>query len=266
MRFDVPHAAVHSRLDEVAGVGDDERVKLFGVAVDALTMAQTVDRCRALVRRGGVHQHVVLNAAKVVDMASDQRLLDIVRSCAVVNADGASIVWASRVLGRRLPERVAGIDLFVALVAAAEQDGSSVFFLGARSPVVTRVADVMRERHPRLLIAGYADGYWQNDKEIVDLVRRARPDYLFLAVPSPRKEYWLSEHLQKLDVPLVMGVGGSFDVIAGVTSRAPRWMQNVGMEWLWRLAQEPRRMWRRYLVGNAKFMRLTLAEWHAGRR
>jgi len=116
------------------------------------------------------------------------------------------------------------------------------------------------------LIAGYADGYWQNDKEIVDLVRRARPDYLFLAVPSPRKEYWLSEHLQKLDVPLVMGVGGSFDVIAGVTSRAPRWMQNVGMEWLWRLAQEPRRMWRRYLVGNAKFMRLTLAEWHAGRR
>jgi N-acetylglucosaminyldiphosphoundecaprenol N-acetyl-beta-D-mannosaminyltransferase len=264
VRTDVTELTVQPPEEHLRTVPSD-RVELFGVPVDALTMTETVARCRVLARDGGPHQHVVLNAAKVVELSTNDRLRDIVRSCSVVNADGASVVWASRVLDQPVPERVAGIDLFGALVAAAEADGSSIFLLGAQARVVERVAEILRSRHPELRIAGTADGFWTSDDEIVATIRAARPDYLFLAIPSPRKEYWLSEHLDDLGVPFVMGVGGSFDVVAGVTTRAPGWMQRVGLEWFWRFAQEPRRMWKRYLVGNAKFIGLTLAEWRRRR-
>src|SRR4051794_17010530 len=242
------------------------RVELFGVPVDALTLDQTVARCRQLVAEGGVHQHVVLNAAKVVELTHNEELRDVIASCDVINADGASVVWAGKVLRHPLPERVAGIDLFEALVAAASEDGRSVYFLGARPEVVAEVVEVMRDRHPALEVAGYRDGYWRDDAEVVAEVRAAAPDYLFLAIPSPRKEFWLHRWLDQLGVPLVMGVGGSFDVVTGTTTRAPMWMQRAGLEWAWRLGQEPRRMWKRYLVGNSKFVWLTAREAVKGRR
>jgi N-acetylglucosaminyldiphosphoundecaprenol N-acetyl-beta-D-mannosaminyltransferase len=161
---------------------------------------------------------------------------------------------------------VAGIDLFERLVETAARDGRSVYFLGAQPEVVARVAEVFRERHPALDVAGFRDGYWgDDDLGVVAEVQDARPDYLFLAVPSPRKEFWLSEHLSSLGVPFVMGVGGSFDVVAGRTGRAPQIVQRLGLEWAWRLVQEPRRMWRRYLVGNLAFVRLTAREWRRTR-
>jgi N-acetylglucosaminyldiphosphoundecaprenol N-acetyl-beta-D-mannosaminyltransferase len=242
------------------------RVELFGVPVDALTLDQTVARCRQLVAEGGVHQHVVLNAAKVVELTQNEDLRAVIASCDVINADGASVVWAGRALGRRLPERVAGIDLFEALVGAAAEDGRSVYFLGARADVVAKVVAVMQERHPGLKVTGSRDGFWQDDAEVVAAVRAAEPDYLFLAIPSPRKEFWLHRWLDQLGVPLVMGVGGSFDVVTGTTTRAPRLMQRAGLEWAWRLGQEPRRMWKRYLVGNSKFVWLTAREAVKGRR
>lgn len=235
-------------------------VELFGVPTDALTMDETVECARALVRSGTPHQHVVLNAAKVVAMDRDARLRDVVAGCDLVNADGASVVWASRALGRPLPERVAGIDLFLRLVEAAWRDRDSVYFLGASRDVVERTVGVLAERYPGLSVAGWHDGFWDRDDEVIGAVREAHPDYLFLAIPSPRKEFWLNDHLEELGVPFAMGVGGSFDVVAGAVRRAPRWMQRAGLEWTWRLAQEPRRMWRRYLVGNTAFIRLTLRE------
>jgi N-acetylglucosaminyldiphosphoundecaprenol N-acetyl-beta-D-mannosaminyltransferase len=175
-------------------------------------------------------------------------------------------VWASRILGRPLPERVAGIDLFERLVEAAHGDGSSVYFLGARPEIVAEVAEVLQARHPGLRVAGYHDGYWTDDAAMVAEVREAQPDYVFLAIPSPRKEFWLNRHLEALDVPFVMGVGGSFDVLAGKIGRAPVWAQNMGMEWAWRVGQEPRRLARRYLVGNTAFITMTVNEWWRGRR
>jgi N-acetylglucosaminyldiphosphoundecaprenol N-acetyl-beta-D-mannosaminyltransferase len=242
------------------------RVELFGVPVDALTMDESVARVRELVAEGGPHQHVVLNAAKVVEMDREPDLADIVRSCALVNADGASVVWASRLLGRRLPERVAGVDLFARLVAAAAEDGHAIYLLGAKREVVEQVAAIFAARHPGLPVAGVHDGFWDDDDDVIEHVRAARPHYLFLAIPSPRKEYWLRANLHRLDVPFVMGVGGSFDVVAGVTTRAPVFLQRIGMEWFWRFVQEPRRMWKRYLVGNAKFAALTWRAWRADRR
>lgn len=248
-----------------AADGSMHRVRLFGVDVDALTLEETVDRAVGLAQAGRPVQHVVLNAAKVVAMERDPALRAVISSCDLVNADGMSVVWASRLLGAPLPERVTGIDLFERLVARAAEEGLSVFFLGARADVVEEVAVRLSHRHPALRIAGIRDGYWADDDEVIAAVRDARPDLLFLAVPSPRKEFWLAEHLAALGVPFVMGVGGSFDVIAGRTSRAPRWAQRAGLEWAYRLAQEPRRMWRRYLVGNAAFLRLVAREWWRSR-
>ena len=244
---------------------DDRRVRLYGVEVDALTMDQSLDRAFELAGVGVPTQHVVLNAAKVVLMQKDARLRGIIAGCALVNADGASVVWASRLLGHPLPERVAGIDLFMRIVARSEDTGDSVFFLGATDHVLSSMLERFRREFPDLRVAGARNGYWDDDAEVVSAVRQAAPTFLFLAIPSPQKEYWLNSHLSELGVPFVMGVGGSFDVAAGKTKRAPLWMQRIGCEWLFRLAQEPRRMWKRYLRGNTAFLLLTIAEWRRAR-
>ena len=240
------------------------RVEMFGIEIDALTMDQTIDAVRELVRAGTPHQHVVVNAAKVVALQRDERLRDIINSCDLVNADGTSIVMAARFLQRPIPERVTGIDLFMELMGVAAREGWSVYLLGATEAVVAATAATLSEQHPNLKIAGFHHGFWQDDAEMVATIRAAAPTLLLLAIPSPRKEYWLSEHLRDLAVPFVMGVGGSFDIVAGKTSRAPQLMQRLGLEWLWRLAQEPRRMLWRYVRGNTIFVVLTIRErWRA---
>jgi len=236
------------------------RRHLFGVEVDALTMEQTVARIMELVTAGVPVQHVVLNASKVVMMSKDDRLKSVISACPIVNADGQSVVVASRLLRQRLPERVAGIDLFTELVARAASDGRSVYFLGARDEVLQEMTSRFLAQYPTLRIAGSRNGYWADDAEVVTEVRAAAPDLLFLAIPSPRKEFWLAEHMPAMGVPFAMGVGGSFDVVAGKVKRAPVWVQRIGCEWVYRLVQEPRRMWKRYLVGNTSFIWLTLKE------
>jgi N-acetylglucosaminyldiphosphoundecaprenol N-acetyl-beta-D-mannosaminyltransferase len=240
-------------------------VELFGLPLDALTLDETVDRVRSMVRGGGSRRHVVVNAAKVVEADRNADLKRAISECELINADGMSIVWASRLLGKALPERVAGIDLFERLVATAAEDGDSVFFLGAESAVVAQVVDTFSKRYPNLRVAGHHHGYWSDDDAMIGLVRQCRPTYLFLAIPSPRKEFWLEEHLESLRVPFAMGVGGAFDVVAGRTGRAPRAVQRAGFEWAWRLGQEPRRMWRRYLFGNAAFIKMVLRDWWRAR-
>jgi N-acetylglucosaminyldiphosphoundecaprenol N-acetyl-beta-D-mannosaminyltransferase len=236
------------------------RRQLFGVEVDALTMDQTVLRIMQLVGEGVPVQHVVLNASKVVMMSKDDRLKSVIKACPIVNADGQSVVVASRLLRQRLPERVAGIDLFVELVERSAADGRSVYFLGARDEVLEEMTSRFLAKYPTLRIAGTRNGYWDDDAAVVQQVRDAKPDLLFLAIPSPRKEFWLAEHMPAMGVPFAMGVGGSFDVVAGKVKRAPVWVQRIGCEWVYRLVQEPRRMWKRYLVGNTSFIWLTLKE------
>lgn len=229
---------------------------MLGCEIDRLDMAATVARCEALIEAGGPAQHVAVNAAKLVAMRDDPRLREIVCGCDIVSADGQSVVWASRLLGDALPERVAGIDLMHALLALAERRDYGVFILGARRPVLERAIEELRRRHPRLVIVGYRDGYFA-DAESASVcadIRATQPDILLVAISSPHKEYWLADHLAELGVPLVMGVGGAVDVVAGVTRRAPRLVQQLGFEWLFRLAQEPRRLLRRYAVTNVRFL------------
>lgn len=244
------------------------RVELFGVSVDPLTMDQTVVAVHRFVECGRPHQHVCLNAAKVVELDGSPALAGAISACDLVSIDGQAVVWASRVLGRPVPERVAGVDLFERLLAEAAQHGLAVYLLGARPEVVAQVRDRALRDHPGLDVVGARSGYWSADEEsdVVAEVAASGADLLFLAIPSPRKELFLSDYGDVLGVPFRMGVGGSFDVYAGKTRRAPRWMQRAGLEWCYRLLQEPRRMVRRYLVGNSAFVLLTLRTWRRNRR
>lgn len=233
---------------------------LFGVDVAALTMVETVARCADFVRSGRPAHHVVINAAKVVLMADRPPVLEAIRGCDLISADGQAIVWASRVLGRRLPERVAGIDLMEHLLAEAERQGWPVFFLGALPEVLEKFEETVRSRFPRLIVAGSHHGYFEDDGTMADLIRRSDARLLFVAMPSPRKEFFIRQQSERLGPLFTMGVGGTFDVWAGLTTRAPVWMQRAGLEWFHRLLQEPRRMWRRYLVGNVRFTFIVLRE------
>jgi N-acetylglucosaminyldiphosphoundecaprenol N-acetyl-beta-D-mannosaminyltransferase len=172
-----------------------------------------------------------------------------------------SVVWALRASGQAAPERVAGVDLMARLMEAAAERGLSVYFLGAKPDVVRTLAERSRARHPGLRIAGFRDGYFgpSEHSEIVEEIRDSGAHMLFVGMPTPFKETWCERHRQRLDVPVIMGVGGSFDVLAGFIKRAPHWVQALGLEWCWRLLMEPRKLWKRYLATNSEFI------WLAGR-
>lgn len=237
-----------------------DRANIVGLEIDRLDMSETLARCDELIAQGRFAQHVSINAAKLVAARSDPALREIIARCELVSADGQSVVWASRILGDALPTRVAGIDLMQELMALAERRGYRVFILGAKPDVLECACEKIRERHPNLVLAGARDGYFDEseDATVAEEVARARPDILFVAISSPRKEYWLGEHGRALGVPFVMGVGGSVDVIAGVTRRAPIVWQRLGLEWLYRVLQEPRRLMRRYASTNIRFIWLVI--------
>jgi UDP-N-acetylglucosamine 2-epimerase (non-hydrolysing) len=238
------------------------RAQLLGTAIDRLEMDEVVARCERSIDARAPIQHVAVNAAKVVAMQQDQSLRRIVNRCELITADGQSVVWASHLLGDPLPSRVTGIDLMGQLFELAERRRYRVYVLGGRAEVLDAAVERLWREHPALELAGYRDGYFSADEEaaVAAQIRRARPDMLFVAMPTPRKEYFLARWGDELDVPFTMGVGGAIDVLAGVTRRAPAVLQRLGLEWAFRLAQEPRRLFRRYLVTNSRFVLLTLRQ------
>lgn len=244
------------------------RATVLGTPVDRLDMVQSVRRCVHAIESGEYLQHVVVNVAKLIALQDDNSLREIVHRCAVINADGQGVVWASRLLGDPLPERVAGIDLMFNLLAVAEQRGFRVYVLGTRAEVLQRAVARLRSDYPSLQLAGYRDGYFdESEVETVCAdIRDAHAQILFVAMSSPRKEYFLGEHGARLGVPFVMGVGGAIDIVAGTTRRAPLSLQRLGLEWLFRLLQEPRRLGPRYVVTNARFAALLVAELLSRRR
>jgi len=238
------------------------RVNILNCPVDNVTMQQTLDFIKnAIVKREPI-QHVVVNAAKLVYMQNNKELYDSVVNCDIINADGQSVVWASKILKSPLPERVTGIDLMENLVKMAHDNGFKLFFFGAKEDVVKSVVQKYSLTYSDNVIAGYRNGYFKNDEElaIAHQIGESGADILFVAISSPTKEIFLSKYKDIINIPFVMGVGGSFDVIAGKVTRAPKWMQKTGLEWFYRLAQEPRRMWKRYLVTNTIFVWLVFKQ------
>jgi N-acetylglucosaminyldiphosphoundecaprenol N-acetyl-beta-D-mannosaminyltransferase len=201
-------------------------------------------------------------------MHRSDELRKSVLSSSVIYADGMSVVWASRLLGRPLPERVTGIDLMHGVLEQGSVRGYRVFCLGAKQEVLDRVVANFEENYPGVTIAGARNGYFSEDDEeaVAIQIRDSRPDVLFVAITSPKKENFMARWSSMMDVPVVHGVGGSFDVVAGLVQRAPESWQRLGLEWLYRVKQEPGRLWKRYLVTNSLFLGLIIREFFKGNR
>jgi N-acetylglucosaminyldiphosphoundecaprenol N-acetyl-beta-D-mannosaminyltransferase len=243
--------------------GMRERITLMGCSIDNLSMEETLQTVEGFIATGKPHQHVVVNVDKLVKASRDAELRRIINDCALVNVDGMPVVWASRLLGKPLKERVAGVDLFEALMRRAGDKGWRVFLLGAKEEVVSQVAATYQRKYPKLVLAGYRNGYWKDGAEeaqVVGQIRDARPDLLFVAISSPKKEQFLGRYQAEMKVPFAMGVGGTFDVAIGLVKRAPVWMQKSGLEWFYRFLQEPRRMFRRYFIEDMAFVWLFIKE------
>lgn len=226
---------------------------ILGYPFAAITMGEVVDQCDNAITHQTPIQIGVMNAAKVVNAGQDTKLHEAILACDLILADGQSVVWASRLLGRPLPERVTGIDLFFRLLELANAKHYSVFLLGGTHQVNGTVVQVIEARYPGARIVGHQDGYYLDEESVASEIASCCPDMLFLGMNSPKKELFLKHHQTLMHVPVTHGVGGSFDVLAGVTKRAPELWQKMGMEWAYRLLQEPRRMWKRYLRTNVLF-------------
>ena len=236
-----------------------KRIHILGTPIDNLTMQETLDIVDLAIKNDEHIHHTVVNAGKIVSMHENDELRKSVIEADLINADGQAVVWASRLFNNPLKERVAGIDLMERLVESAHKKSYRLFFFGAKEEVVKRLVVKYTEQYSASIIAGYRDGYFkkEDEKKIAEEIAQSRSNILFVAITSPVKENFLYQNRDLLkNVNLIMGVGGSFDVIAGYVKRAPLWMQKTGLEWLYRVYQEPRRMFKRYLIGNFKFMRL----------
>lgn len=240
----------------------NNRISFFGVNLDILTMSETLKKISEFIESKQITQHVVVNVAKLVYAQKDKELRDIINTCPLINVDGAGVILGAKFLGVDIPERVAGIDLMDKLIEYSAQKGYKPYFFGAQEEIVKKVVDIYQEKYPQLQIAGYRNGYYNEaeESELVENIKNSKADILFVAMGSPKKELFLSKYSKVMEVPFTMGVGGSFDVVAGKVKRAPLWIQKLHSEWLYRLIQEPRRMWKRYFVTNLIFARMLIKE------
>jgi N-acetylglucosaminyldiphosphoundecaprenol N-acetyl-beta-D-mannosaminyltransferase len=239
----------------------DQRIIVLGTPIDNLSMSETLDSITEAIEGHRHLHHTVVNAGKIVSMQKDAQLRESVINADIINADGQGVVWASKLLGKPLKERVAGIDLMEELVHLASRNGYKLFFFGAKEEVVKSVVDHYSKIYSPDIIAGYRNGYFKKEDEpaIARQIADSGANILFVAISSPTKENFLYQNREVLrKVNFIMGVGGSFDVVSGLVRRAPHWMQNAGLEWLYRVYQEPGRMFKRYLVGNTRFIGLVL--------
>lgn len=235
---------------------DNKKVKILSANVDALTTQQVIDHVHQSLQNNQNVRLGVVNAAKLVAMEQNQLLRDDVTSSDLVLADGMSVVWASKLFGNPLPERVAGIDLMFHFLKLANEHGYRVYCLGATEEILGKVVSNIQRDYPNAVIAGSRNGYFgaEDEEQIAKDIQAAQPHFLFVAMTSPKKENFMGRWGDLMGVPLVHGVGGSFDVYAGKVQRAPEIWQKLGLEWLYRVLQEPTRLGKRYLTTNVKFI------------
>lgn len=241
----------------------NNRIDILGCPVDNLSMEESLSEVDSYIHAGVPRQHVAINVRKVVGSYLNEELRNVVGQCDLALADGQPIVWASRMLGRPLKGRVTGIDLMQELLQRAATRGYRVFLLGARQEVLEKVVQYYQRDYPALQIVGYRNGYWSSDQEmqVVQEIQNAQPDILYVAMGSPKKEFFVNKYRDHMRVPFAMGVGGSFDVIAGKVTRAPSYLQRAGFEWFWRFLHEPFRLGRRYLTDAFIFSFLLAREY-----
>lgn len=224
-------------------------IDILGIRVHSVSLAEAVSLMSQMAHEGGGHHVVTVNPEFVMSARKNQEFREVLNNASLAIPDGIGILWAGRILGSRFEERVPGVDCVWNLAGAAERSGHSLFLLGAAPGVAEEAAARLRNRFPALRIAGtYAGSPHPDDEEkICRILENSRPDILLVAYGSPNQDLWISRTRTRLMIPLAMGVGGTFDFIAGVARRAPTWVQALGLEWLHRLIKEPYR-WRRMLA------------------
>jgi N-acetylglucosaminyldiphosphoundecaprenol N-acetyl-beta-D-mannosaminyltransferase len=241
-------------------MGSSARVRLFGLPLDPIPMAATVESIERAMADGRPGAHVGLNAANVVAARSSAAYARDLEAADLVGPDGQPVVWAARLMGTAVRERVTGIDLMLELVNRAPSRSWSVYLVGGRPAVVAEVARRLDARG--VTVAGFRDGYFapDQDKSVAADVKASGADLLFVGMPSPRKERFIIGAAREVGIPYSVAVGGAFDVLAGRVRRAPPLLRRAGLEWAFRLAQEPRRLIGRYASGNARFIVILFRE------
>ena len=232
------------------------RIHLLGIAVDNVTLADAVELILQGLEDQRTRRACFVNADCVNLAFRDHAYRQVLQEADLVFADGSGMRLAGIVLGRRVRDNVNGTDLFPRLCKALAGRGKRIFLLGARPGIARRAAQWILDRFPGLAVAGYRDGYFSAEEEsaVIEEIRHAQADVLLVAFGAPRQDIWIRDHLDRLGVKMALGVGGLFDFYSGRLPRAPRWIRKLGLEWAYRLYQEPRRLWKRYLIGNAAFL------------
>ncbi len=234
---------------EAGSVAHRPGLDVLGVWVDNVSNDEALSIIEGFIVGGSPRQVVTINPEFIITARRDAAFRAVLNAAHLSLPDGVGVLWAGRFMGRPFKERVTGVDTVQRVSALAARKGYRLFFLGAAPGIAARTAAILKKRFPHLRVVGTYAGSPHPDCEevIVNLVSAARPDVLFVAYGAPQQDLWIARNLERLEVPVVMGVGGAFDFIAGVTRRAPLWMQRLGLEWLHRLWHEPWR-WRRMLA------------------
>lgn len=231
-------------MTQVSGTHAPQRHEILGVPVDLVDMASAIAHIRNLLATQETHLIVAVNPEKVIAAQNNPELLQCLREASLVIPDGIGVVMAVRILGRQKLDRVPGSDLMPELCRVATTDGYRVFLFGAKPEVNARTAEILKSRYPGLQIAGMHHGYVAED-DMGDLIARinaSNADILFVGLGSPRQEYWMRRHRDQLDVRVCQGVGGTFDALCGHPKRAPKILQRLHLEWLYRLVTQPQRL------------------------
>jgi N-acetylglucosaminyldiphosphoundecaprenol N-acetyl-beta-D-mannosaminyltransferase len=237
-----------------------------GVEIDNLSLQEVKHKIIEMINTGEKGYIVTPNASHVVLLQKDKEFKKAYENASLVLADGMPIIWVSRILGQPLKEKISGSDIFPLLCRVASQKDYKVFLLGAGPGIAKKASEALIKEFPNLKIVGtYSPLYnfqtnIEENKKINKIVNVAAPDILFVGLGAPKQEKWIYYNLNMLNIKIAIGVGAAFDFIAGAVKRAPKWMQKIGLEWFFRLIQEPKRMWRRYLIGNSIFIWLAIKE------
>jgi len=248
-----------------------KRVKVGDIALDRITMDEVVDLAFENLSHQFSRALVIetVNAQFVCLARQKRQFSELVSKADMVVADGMSVVAASRLLGQPCPERVAGVDLLVRLCEKTAETGASVYFMGGKPGAAQKTAERLIAQYPGLKIVGIdcpPMGFDKDPKQSARVIARitsAAPDFLFVGLGAPKQEIWIDQYAETLPVKTMIGVGGSFEMLSGELPRAPKWMQQAGLEWLFRLGLEPGRLWKRYLLGNLHFMQIVAWQWMA---
>ena len=231
-----------------------ERLNILGVGIDCIDSEEALTQIENFIADGNPHQVVTANAEIIYQANRNEKMRNVINQAQMVTADGSGVVWASKQLGRPLRQRVTGIDLVNSICEQSARKGWKLYILGSAPGVAATAAVNIRQKFPGCNIVGTHHGYFnaKEEKQIVAELLQLQPDVLFVALGAPKQEYWIAGHMAQLQIPVSMGIGGSMDVLSGNVKRAPRWMQKMSLEWLYRLLIQPTRFKR--VLALPKFM------------